>query len=110
MFGHYSYLIYMLIFTLIPIVIIWSRYYKELWKEKATIFKVVLLLTVYETVADAIGEGWDGWIFSHSKTLGIWVINFPIENVIFTMLTTFAVASAVIAFIVHQKRRGAKLS
>lgn len=109
MFGHYSYLILMLIIVFIALAILWGRYSKELWANKVILIEVAFIAVVYQFVSDPFAEAWRAWFFSNDKILGIWIINFPIENTLFFALNAFTVACAVIGFITHQRRHNAKL-
>lgn len=110
MLGHFSYLGYMLIFVFLALAILWGRYYRELFANKGILIKVVVIAVIYQLIVDPIAESWKAWAFSSNEVLGIWFINFPIENTIFFALNSFAIASAVIGFITHQKRHRADLS
>jgi len=103
-FGHFSYLVYMLIFTLTPTAILWSINYKFLKKNLKVILLTVLLAVVYQIIVDPIAESWKAWFFSPDLILGIWIINFPIENTIFFALTSLATSSAVLTFLHFQGR------
>lgn len=106
MFGKYSYLIYMLIFTLIPIAVIWTKYYIFL---KANI-KIVLLMSaigiIFQLITDPFAESWRAWFFRSDRILNVWIWNFPIENLIFFFLVSIAVSSAILGFIKHYQKRG----
>lgn len=83
MFGRYSYLTYMLIFTIIPIVIIWIKELDYLKKNVKIIAIIAGIAIVYQLIADPFAEIWKTWFFTKEKILGVWLINFPIENTIF---------------------------
>jgi lycopene cyclase domain-containing protein len=97
MFGHYSYLIWMFIFTLLPIGILWTRYGRRLWRNRNVIALVAVIAVLYQLVADPFAEAWHAWSFGNDKILGIWVANFPIENTVFFVLVSIAVSSFVTA-------------
>lgn len=103
MFGKYSYLVYMLIFTIIPIVIIWAKEFNYLKKNIKVIAMVVGIAIIYQLIVDPFAEIWKAWFFTKEKTLGIWIINFPIENTIFFILVSVAISSALLAFINYEK-------
>lgn len=106
MFGKYSYLIYMLIFTVIPITVIWIKYYLFL----KTNIKIVILMSVigivFQSISDPFAESWRAWFFGSDKILNIWIWNFPIENLIFFFLVSIAISSAILGFIRHYQKRG----
>lgn len=102
-FGHFSYLVYMLIFTMLPTTILWSINFKFLKRNLKIIILTVSLAVIYQLIADLIAENWQAWFFSNDKILQIWIFNFPLENTLFFILTSFATASAVLTFI-HLKK------
>jgi lycopene cyclase domain-containing protein len=87
----------MLIFTLIPISIIWVRYYERLVRNRHIIVAVAALSVIFQVISDPFAESWHAWFFDPSLTLGIWIGNFPIENTIFFVLVSVAIASFVVA-------------
>ena len=105
MFDEFSYLAYMLIFTLTPISILWFRYYQFLWLNRKIIFYTLAFGIVYQLIADPFAEGWRAWFFSDDKVLGLWVLNFPIENVIFVVLISIAISSAVLVLVRHFNKK-----
>ena len=102
-FGHFSYLVYMLIFTLIPICILWSINFHFLKKNIKVIWMTTVIAIVYQLIVDPFAENWHAWFFSHDKILGVWIFNFPVENILFFVLISVAISSAVLSFIYHQK-------
>lgn len=102
--GKFSYLVYMLIFTLIPIAILWIKSYKFLIKNIKIILMSAMVGVAYQLFADPFAEKWNAWLFSQDKILGLWVFNFPIENTIFFVLVPIAISSAVLAYIDYSKK------
>ena len=105
MFGSYSFLIYMLIFTLIPIAILWSKNYAFLSKNRKIILSVVLLGLVFQLIGDPFAEAWNAWYYTREKTLCIWFGSVPIENTIFTILIAVVISSAVLSFIHYHEKK-----
>jgi len=101
MFDNYSYIVYMLIFTLIPIGILWVRYWRFLLLNKKIIIYATIFGIIYQFVSDPFAESWRAWFFSDDKILNIWILNSPIEDLIFIMLVSLAVSSATLVFIRH---------
>lgn len=99
MFGQFSYLVYMLIFTLIPIAIIWGINFRFLWKNKKVPTYSVLVFIIYSIIVDPVAIKWNTWFFSDNKILGIKFLGFPIEDLIFATLISFTIASATLTFI-----------
>lgn len=104
MFGQYSYIVWMLIFSLLPIGLLWARYGRRLlWRNGKAIALVALIAVLYQLIADPFAEMWHAWFFGNDKVLGIWIGNFPIENTIFFLLVSIAVSSFVITGIGRKK-------
>lgn len=103
MFGQFSYLIYMLLFTFIPIGILWIREFNFLWKNLKVVGITVVSGIIFQLVADPFAENWRAWFFTKEKILGIWLVNFPIENTIFFLLVPLAICSACLTFIHYQE-------
>ena len=98
MFEEYTYLVWMLIFTIAPIGIIWARYGRRLlWKNRKASRIIAAIAVVYQFIADPFAEAWHAWFFVKDLTMGIWIVNFPIENTIFFALVSIAISSFVIA-------------
>lgn len=106
MFGKYSYLIYMLIFTLVPITIVWVKYYDFLKRNLRVILIMSVIAIIFQLITDPFAEAWRAWFFRSDRVLGIWIGNFPIENLIFFFLVSIAISSAVLGFIKHYQKRG----
>ena len=98
MFGKYTYLAWMLIFTIVPIGIIWARYSRLLWKNRKAILIIAVIAAVYQLIADPFAEAWHAWFFTKGLTMGFWIGNFPIEDTIFFVLVSIAISSFVIAW------------
>ncbi len=105
MFNEFSYLIYMLVFTFIPIGILWTRYHRFLWLNKKIIIYTTIFGIIYSFITEPFAASWRVWFFSESKVLGLWIFNFPIEESIFFMLISVAISSAVLVFIRHFGKR-----
>lgn len=108
MFGSYSFLVYMLFFTLVPTAILWLKYHRVLKKNIKIIAIMIILALIFQFVSDPFAEAWHAWYYTREKTLGIWILNFPIENTIFTILIAIVISSAVISFIHYHEQRSIK--
>ena len=93
----------MLIFTLIPIAILWIINFGFLKKNTKVIWMTVLIGLIYQIIADPFAESWGAWFFREETILNIWILNFPIENLIFMILVSIAISSAVLTFIHYQE-------
>lgn len=105
MFGKYSYIVYMLIFTLIPITIIVYKKHEILKKNLKIVFTTVLLAIIYQLIADPFAEAWKAWFFTKDKILDIWIFNFPLENMVFIVLVSIAISTATIGFTESMAKR-----
>lgn len=103
MFGHFSYLVYMLIFTFIPIGILWWKNFKFLRKNIKIVLITVFIGIIYQIIVDPFAESWGAWFFTEEKILNILMLNFPVENLIFIILISIAISSAVLTFINYQE-------
>lgn len=99
MFGQFSYLVYMLVFTIIPMAIVWSINWRRLSANLRVILLVGLTGVVYQLTFDPFAESWQAWFFSEDKILGLWLFNFPLENVLFFLLVPIAISSVVLTLI-----------
>ncbi len=105
MFGEFSYLVYMLIFTLIPLAVLWAKYFSFLKKNIKIVLAVTLTGVLYQLIVDPFAENWGAWFFTDDRILGIWIFNFPLENIIFFALISAVVSSATLAFIYHFRKK-----
>ncbi len=103
MFGKYSYLAWMLIFTLIPIGVLWLRYPHALWRNRHVIALTACIAVLYQLLVDPIAEKWHAWFFDERRVMGIWMGNFPIENTIFFALIAVAISSFVVSRLSRNK-------
>ena len=102
MFGVYTYMVWMLVFTLLAIGILWVRYYPILWKNRKIIAITSVIAIAYQIAVDPIAESWHAWFFGTDRILGLWIFNFPIEDTVFFVLVAIAVSS----FVVSRAARG----
>lgn len=103
--GPFSYLFYMLIFTFVPIGILWAKNFRFLKKNVRIILLAAFIGVIYQIIADPFAEKWGAWFFTKEKILDIWILNFPIENVIFMILVSIAISSAVLTFVYYQEKK-----
>jgi len=93
----------MLIFTFIPIGILWAKNFKFLRKNIRIVLITVFIGIIYQIIADPFAESWGAWFFTEEKIIGVWILNFPLENLIFIILVSIAISSAVLTFIYYQE-------
>jgi len=99
MFGHYTYLVYVLAFCLIPIGVMWTTNFRFLRENLRVIGIAALVVFIYLCATDPFAEAWHNWFFSSDRILGWQVINFPVEEAIFFLLVPIAIASATVCYI-----------
>jgi len=102
--GKFTYLFYMLIFTSIPIGILWAKNFRFLKKNIRIIFIVAIAAIIYQFITDPFAENWNAWFFSKDKIFDIWILNFPIENILFFFLVSIAISSATLTFVYYQEK------
>lgn len=105
MLGTFSYLFWLFIFCVPPIVYVWARKHVWLRKNIKVIGIVVGASVAGWPVADLFGTSWHAWSYSDSRVIGIWIFGAPIEDGLYAAVVAFVVASAVLSFI-DSKRRG----
>jgi lycopene cyclase domain-containing protein len=106
MFGTSTYLIYVLVFSVIPIAVYWLVSFRFLGRNWRVIGMTALVIFVYMCVTDPLAEAWHNWYFSNDRLLGWWMINFPVEEGLFFLLVPIAVASATLCFIDYREKLG----
>jgi lycopene cyclase domain-containing protein len=99
MFGHYTYLVYVLAFCLIPTGVFWAVGFRFLRRNLPVIGLTVLIVFPYMCLTDPFAEAWHNWFFSSDRLLGPYMINFPVEEGLFFLLVPIAVASAALFFL-----------
>ena len=99
MFGHSTYLIYVLVFCLIPIALMWATNFQFLRTNIRVVGMAALIMFIYLCATDPFAEAWHNWSFSADRILGWQVINFPVEEALFFLLVPIAVASATLCFL-----------
>ncbi len=100
--GKYSYLAYMLIFTLTPILILWLKKFELLRKNIKIVGITAIIAIAYQFIVDPFAEAYKAWFFGEDKILGFWIFNFPIENILFFLLVSVAISSATLVFIDYE--------
>ncbi len=104
-FGHLSYLVLMLIFTLIPLFILWSRHFDFLKKNLKVIIIMVFIAIIYAVISAPVAELNGAWFYTPSKILGLRILGCPIEDFIFIILVSLDISSGVLSFI-HSEKTG----
>ena len=102
--AKFSYLFYTLLFTLIPILILWTKKFNFLKKNIKIVFYSVLIGLIYTFISSPFAQLFGAWHYSNEKVLGVFLFNFPIEDLIFAALVSAAISSAVMVFVYYIQR------
>ena len=108
MLGRYTYLIYVLVFCLIPIAWCWIVGFRFLRRNAVVVALTALIVFVYMCVTDPLAESWRNWYFSSDRLLGAYMLNFPVEEGLFFLLVPLAVASATLVFLSWRSQSGSQ--
>ena len=84
---HWLYLIFLLSCALPIIGMQWIVGWRHLWRERNTWPWVILGLSIYLTLADAIAIAQHIWFFNPALITGWHIGNVPIEEALFCLLT-----------------------
>jgi lycopene cyclase domain-containing protein len=95
MSDHLTYIALELVWALPPIVLQWLVGWRLLQRERRAWLLAILIPTVYLALADSTALG-IVWTISPAKSLGIFVGNVPVEEVVFFLLTNTLVVQSVI--------------
>ena len=99
MFGRTTYMVYVLVFCLVPIAWCWIVGYRFLCRNASVVGLAALIIFLYMCITDPLAEYWRNWYFSSDRLLGPYLLNFPIEEGLFFLLVPLAVASATLVFL-----------
>src|SRR5438874_1757029 len=97
--NHWPYLPFLLVWALPIIVVQWLAGGRYLWRERKLWLWIVVGLTLYFSLADAVAIDAGIWSFDNSSLVGISLGPVPIEEILFYLLTaTMVVQGFVIAW------------
>jgi len=102
MFGPYTYLVFMLIFLGIPIIYFWVRCYSLLARNREIFFQIVPVALVFGIAWDIFAVKNGVWTFRN--VTDVWFLGLPVEEWIFFILYSIAIASAALFFIKDVKK------
>lgn len=102
--GHWSYLIYMLAFTIPPLIIVWAKKYSFLLKNWRIIIGQISIGIFYLFIPNVFAHNWNAWFFDPQKTLDIRIVNFPIEDAPYEIIVITLITSATLVFIYYQEK------
>ncbi|MDO8576795.1 MAG: lycopene cyclase domain-containing protein [Candidatus Daviesbacteria bacterium] len=101
-----AYIIWLLIFAILPLVFIWLKYFNLLWRYKQTLASVVLIAFLIFIPWDIYAVRSGIWLFPYSGNTGIIIMDLPLEEYLYTVLIPLLAAS--ITLIVKYKFQGKK--
>lgn len=99
-----TYLALELGWALPPILLQWLVGWHLLWCQRRAWLLGILVLTVYLSLADSTALG-IVWTIAPAKSLGIFIGNVPIEEVVFFLLTNTLVIQSVILLVQSRELR-----
>jgi lycopene cyclase domain-containing protein len=105
MFGRTTYLIYVLAFCLVPTVVFLAIGFRFIRKNLKVLGMTVLVTFAYLCVTDPLAEAWHNWFFTQDRLLGVYMLNFPVEEGLFFLLVPIAVATATLCFLSFRESR-----
>lgn len=86
--GHWAYLPFLLAWALPIVAVEWLAGARILWRERGVWPWIVLALTAWFTLADAVAIGAGIWRFDTASLLGLYLGPVPIEEILFYLLTS----------------------
>ena len=81
-----EYLVWLFLASVIPLLLLWLRYWKLLWKYRATIIFVTVLMFIIHVPWDIAAVSSGLWYFPEGKNLGFFIVNLPLEEYLYTIL------------------------
>lgn len=96
--SHWSYLPFLLVWALPIVAFEWLVGARSLWRERGVWPWIVLALTVWLTLADAVAIHAGIWRFDPSSLIGFYLGPVPIEEVLFYLLTSTMVVQGYVLF------------
>ncbi len=87
MFGHITYLIWLLLFIVVPlgILLIWR---KALWRQRRALAWVTLGSLLGGWIWDALAVRFALWHYDSAHILGVWILGLPLEEWLWIAGTT----------------------
>lgn len=94
MFGPYTHLFLLAVFALLPLVLLWLKFWKTLVKKTRVVLGVVAGSVLFGWVWDLVAISNGVWGFS--KIIGIWFLGVPLEEWLLYVLAAAAISSLTI--------------
>ena len=110
MFGHATYVIFELAWSLPVIALQWAVGFKTLWGRHRTLIVALIIATVYLTCTDAVAIAHGIWTLHRGRILGIYLGNVPLEEAIFFLVTnTMVIQSVLLVYRPPERTRRSRL-
>jgi lycopene cyclase domain-containing protein len=95
-FGHSTYLIFELGWALPVLVLQWAVGWRTLWERRRPLVTTAIVATAYLSCTDGVAIANGIWTLHRDRIVGIQLLNVPIEDVIFFLLTNLMVVQSVL--------------
>lgn len=79
MFGHYTYLLWLLLFIGLPLVVL-LRWHRQLWQQRRALALATLGSLAGGWLWDALAVRFDLWYYDPANIAGIWWLGLPLEE------------------------------
>src|SRR3989344_9626467 len=89
----YEYLLWLIIFVVIPLILLWSLNFSYLIKYRVVFLLAIIGSLLFAIPWDIIAVNENIWYFTEPEIIGIWIFNLPIEEYLFIFLLTFFVST-----------------
>jgi hypothetical protein len=96
MFGHFTYIVLTLIFTVPLTIFLWWRHFTMLWQAKGFVALVTALATLYGFFVWPYGLAWKCWAYSEDRILGPRVLGTVLDDLVWWVCITLITASFVV--------------
>lgn len=106
-FGNLTYLVYMAVFSWLPIFILWVIYFKWLKRHFQTIVKATAITFPVVMIWDVIAVYNKAWQYSADRILNINIFFMPIEEFLLIGSSVFGVACITVLFYEYLKKHKA---
>ncbi len=97
-FGNYTYLVYMAIFSWLPVLLLLIGYRNYVKKHISTIVKTFLITFPIVVVWDAISIYNRAWQYSTDRVINVYLFVMPIEEILMLSTATLGISIVTILF------------
>ncbi len=104
-FGNYTYLVYIAVFSWLPVLLLLIRYKKYVKKHLSTIVKAFLITFPIVTVWDAISIYNKAWQYSTDRVINIYIFIMPVEEILMLLSSTLGISIITILFYEYFRKK-----